>query len=282
LSGETLNPYLLKDRFFLIDRQKVAVKMYTVMKNPPLKQLTFAILCALSVGLAPVSQADDKISELKTATGKTYQHVQITKVTPSEISFIHESGAARIALKDLPDELKTKYGYNPVKAEAYATVQAKAEALAGKQLAEAAKQQEEAEALADKQLAEVANQQEEAEALIATAKPGVFIVDQMTDIGLLVNNCSRDHGNYERFNQFYVNGIRTGGGKEAPIECQGYRKYVLLDVPKKEYVEGVLIGGRFVSAGTVKTEGGSRIKAFRYVGIGQKTDQFWKCIDWDD
>jgi hypothetical protein len=252
--------------------------MNTFMNIPPVKHLRFTILCALSVGLAPVSQADDKISELKTATGKTYQGVQITKVTPSEIGIIHESGAARIALKDLPDELKTKFGYDPVKAEAHAITQKKAEALTYQQLEEAVKKQEKA----DKQHAEAAKQQEGAGALIANSKPGVFIVDRMTESGLLVSNCSRDHGNYERFNEFYVDGIRTGGGKVAPVECQGYQKYILLDVPNKEYVYGVLIGGRFVLAGTVETGVGSRIKAFRYVGIGRKTDQFWKCIDWDD
>ncbi len=73
-----------------------------------------------------------------------------------------------------------------------------------------------------------------------------------------------------------------GGGKEAPIECIGNQKYMLIDIPKKEYVERTLVGGRFVLAGTTKTEIGSRIKAFRYVGIGHKKDQFWKCIDWDD
>lgn len=262
----------------MIDIQKVEVKLDTVMCVPPVNHLTFTILCALSIGLAQVSRADDKISELKTATGMTYQCVQITRVTTSEIGIIHESGAASIALKDLPDELKTKFGYDPVKAEAHATAQKKAEALTYQQLEEAVKKQEEV----DKQLAKAAKKEEEAEALIATSKPGVFIVDRMTDCGLLVSNCSRDHGNYERFNQFYVDGIRTGGGKDAPAECRGYRRYMLLDVPKKEYVYGVLIGGRFVSAGTAEAENGSRIKAFRYVGTGRKTDEFWKCIDWDD
>jgi hypothetical protein len=85
------------------------------------RRLTFSIFCALSVGLAPLSQAEDeKISEIKTVSGTTYQNVKITKVTPSEISIIHESGVARILLKDLPDDLKTKFDYDPNKAEAHA------------------------------------------------------------------------------------------------------------------------------------------------------------------
>jgi len=99
------------------------------MNNSPLKRFTFAILCALSVGLAPVALAEDeKIPEIKTASGKTYQGVRITKVTPSEISIIHESGVARIPLKDLPEDLKTKFGYDPTKAEAHAAAVAQADA----------------------------------------------------------------------------------------------------------------------------------------------------------
>ena len=84
---------------------------------PPLRRLAFSILCLLSVGLAPVSRGEDeKIPEIKTVSGKTYRDVRVTKVTPSEISVIHESGAGRIPLKDLPDDLKAKFGYDPAKA----------------------------------------------------------------------------------------------------------------------------------------------------------------------
>lgn len=87
------------------------------------------MLSLLAVGLIATSQAEDeKIPEIKTASGKIYQGARITKVTPSEISIIHESGVARIPLKDLPDELKTKFGYDPAKAEAHAVAKAQADA----------------------------------------------------------------------------------------------------------------------------------------------------------
>jgi hypothetical protein len=99
------------------------------MTIPNLRRLAFSTLCIVSVGLASISRAEDeKIPELKTASGKTYQDVRITKVTPSEISIIHESGVARIPLKDLPDDLKTKFGYDPAKAEAHAVAKAQADA----------------------------------------------------------------------------------------------------------------------------------------------------------
>ena len=87
------------------------------MSIPTLRRLAFLIFCILSVGLACVSRAEDeKIPEIKTASGKTYRDVRVTKVTPSEISIMHESGAGRIPLKDLPDDLKAKFGYDPARA----------------------------------------------------------------------------------------------------------------------------------------------------------------------
>ena len=231
------------------------------MKSTHIHRRFIFVAFSLFASLANVSQAtDEKIAELKTLSGKTFLDVLVTKVTPSEITIIHESGAAHIPLKDLPDDLKTKFGYDPAKAEAYAKAVAQAEKQA---------------AGAEKKAAEV-------KALDKTKKVGVFIVDRQTDNGLLVNSCSIDNGDFEQFTRLYTDAIRTGGGKEAPILCRGDRKYILLDVPKKEYVEGVFIGGLFLSAGTVKAEDGSRMKAFRYVGVGKKTDQCWKCIDWED
>ena len=68
------------------------------------------MLSLLAVGLVATSQAEDeKIPELKTTSGKTYHDVRITKVTPSDISIMHESGATRIPLSDLPEDLKIKF-----------------------------------------------------------------------------------------------------------------------------------------------------------------------------
>ncbi len=78
------------------------------------------MLSLLAVGLVATSQAEnEKIPELKTLSGKSYRDAVVTKVTPSEIRIIHESGTARILLKDLPGDLKAKFGYDPVKAEEF-------------------------------------------------------------------------------------------------------------------------------------------------------------------
>lgn len=118
-----------------------------------LRKSSVSILCLLALGLVASSQAEDEtIQEIKTASGKTYQDVRITKVTPSEISIMHESGVARIPLKDLPDDLKAKFGYDPEKEKAEAEIRANA---AKKRIEDAAKAAAEAERLKDEPVTSV-------------------------------------------------------------------------------------------------------------------------------
>ena len=70
---------------------------------------------------------------ITTLSGKKYTGVTITRVDPSGLSISHDDGLAKISFTDLPEELRTKYGYDPAKA-----------AAAMKQEAEAAVQQREA------------------------------------------------------------------------------------------------------------------------------------------
>ena len=85
-----------------------------------------------------VHAEDEKIPELITSSGKTYQNVSISKVTPSEVSITHESGAARIPFSDLPEDLRAKLGYDPAKAEAHKQAVAKVVAEAQRKSAETA------------------------------------------------------------------------------------------------------------------------------------------------
>lgn len=253
----------------MIDRQKAASKTQTAMTTPTLRRFAFSILCMLSVVLASVSRAEDgKIPQIKTASGKTYQDVRITKVTPSGISIIHESGVARIPLKDLPDDLKTKFGYDPSKAEAHAAAQAQANAQAEKQQAQAAKQQA------------------EIKALMASAKPGIFIVDRYSgDKGLLVYGCTLDGLNAisgmrraqkevgKKHAPGHWNIVTTGQGNGESKWIEYDKKFLLIDLPKNEnYVKNSAVGGMFVKAGTAKLEDDTRIPTFRFVGLGSSDD----------
>lgn len=232
------------------------------MTTSPVRRFAGLIFCALSVGLAPVSRAEDeKIPELKTASGKTYQDVRITKVTPSEISIIHESGVARIPLKDLPDDLKTKFGYDTAKAEAHAKAKSQANAQAEKQMAEAEKKNA------------------EMKALLKAAKPGIFIVDRYAeDKGVVVYGIKLEAFDKISWLQEFDkdnapakwNIITTGQGEGNSHWINYDKKYLLIDLPKKEnYYENSSVGGMFVKAGSAKMDDGTRIPMFRFVCLGK-------------
>jgi hypothetical protein len=82
-----------------------------------LRLLSIPVLVLALTGMSPAE--NEKIPELTTSGGKTYLSVLITKVTPSQITIIHEAGVARIPFAELPAELREKLGYDPAKAEAH-------------------------------------------------------------------------------------------------------------------------------------------------------------------
>ncbi len=238
--------------------------------------LRLSILFILSAGLAPLCQAEDKkIPEIKTSSGKTYHDVQVMKVTPSEISIMHESGVTRIPLKDLPEDLKAKFGYDSVKAEAHATARAQADAQTGQQFAQAAKKQA------------------EAKALMASAKPGIFIVDRYSEEhGLIVYGCTFDgiqaishwQDQQKLIGEKHVPGkwniLTTGQGDGRSSWINFDKKYILIGLPLKEnYLKNSSVGGMFVKAGTAKLDDDTRIQAFRYVGLAKDDNISLETID---
>lgn len=79
------------------------------MKHPLLLTLAaFAVFTAAA--------AADTITTLR---GKTFRDCKIAQVHPDGISFTHRNGAAKILFTDLPSALRSKYGYDPKKADAY-------------------------------------------------------------------------------------------------------------------------------------------------------------------
>jgi hypothetical protein len=74
--------------------------------------LTLAALAAFTAAAAA-----DTITTLR---GKTFRDCKIAQVHPDGISFTHRSGAAKILFTDLPASLRSKYGYDRKKADAYA------------------------------------------------------------------------------------------------------------------------------------------------------------------
>ncbi len=108
--------------------------------------------------LVPVLLAaeDEKLAELVTLDGKTYQGVTIRKVEPDGLSILHAAGTAKVPFEKLPEELQEKYGYD-----------ATAAAEHRKQAAEAQRKQDAAERAAGEK-----RKKEAAKAAMAEADKG--------------------------------------------------------------------------------------------------------------
>ena len=72
---------------------------------------------------------------LQTVDGQSYQSVVLREITPTEVSFAHGSGAARVAMEKLSPDLQRKFLYDPVEIqrleEAKAAASASVEGLEG-------------------------------------------------------------------------------------------------------------------------------------------------------
>lgn len=81
--------------------------------------LPFILLAGLGA-----ARADDEKFPLLKAGNDTYTNATITKVTATDISFIHAAGVANVKLKDLSPELQQHFHYDPKLAQAAAKKQA--------------------------------------------------------------------------------------------------------------------------------------------------------------
>jgi hypothetical protein len=80
------------------------------------------VAVALLVLMGRASLADD----IRTRDGKVYKNATITTVTPAYVSITYSEGVARVMLRDLPEELQKKYGYDSEKATQQLTAEAHA------------------------------------------------------------------------------------------------------------------------------------------------------------
>ncbi|RYD67714.1 MAG: hypothetical protein EOP83_02250 [Verrucomicrobiaceae bacterium] len=118
----------------------------------PLFMLLFPILLAAQ---------DEKLDQLVTVDGKSYQAVTVRKVEPDGLSILHEAGTAKIPFEKLSTDLQVKYGYDK-----------EAAAEHRKQLAEVQRLQDAAERDASKK-------REKATADQASAKVAKEFADQV-------------------------------------------------------------------------------------------------------
>jgi hypothetical protein len=93
-------------------------------------------VCAALLGLAVATLPAEpvKFDSVTTTDGKTYQKVEVVSQDAIGIKIKHEGGIARLAFDKLPEELQTRFGYDPAKAVAQQTEEIRQERQQQQQL----------------------------------------------------------------------------------------------------------------------------------------------------
>ena len=101
--------------------------------------LPFAPVLHAQIPAAPVSRAPAPATapDLVTRSGKEYKAARVFRVEPDGINYMFAGGMVKVAFEDLPEAVQKQYGYDPLKAKAFADQDAQTQAIAA---AEAARQ----------------------------------------------------------------------------------------------------------------------------------------------
>jgi hypothetical protein len=99
---------------------------------------TIAMLIAATMC---VVGAPMELTELRTADGRLYENVRVTKVEPDGISIRHDSGTAKIRFEKLSPEMQTAFGYDAEDAAHYRQAQALKDAENERSVAELGKEE---------------------------------------------------------------------------------------------------------------------------------------------
>ena len=86
-------------------------------------KVTLSVLCAV-LALQTVSLMADDQETFVTVSGKRYDKVRVTEVTPVTIAFRHSTGVARLPITDFRPDVQKKFGYDEAKARAWLLEQA--------------------------------------------------------------------------------------------------------------------------------------------------------------
>jgi hypothetical protein len=174
-----------------------------VSRRPKVTLLVVAVVFAI----LSTSRADDLVM----LSGKRFENVRVTEITPATITFVHSSGVARIAFAEFGPDVQKKYGYDEAKARAWLAEQAR-------QAAEAARA-EQAQHQAERGKREQALRNMEAlEAWRASLGPGELYYDPVSK---QIRNADRDaemRGELlkQALRQRYLNGARPVPSSPAP------------------------------------------------------------------
>ncbi|HSI62566.1 MAG TPA: hypothetical protein VLE43_05590 [Candidatus Saccharimonadia bacterium] len=112
------------------------------MKTVLMLALAFSAMLVSGAQAAPEDEEAAKPFQLTTLTGDKYKNCRILKVTPEAMTVMHDAGVTKIGFDVLGEEWRTKFRYDPAKAEEFAkTQQQLAKEEAAKRQAAAEKRQ---------------------------------------------------------------------------------------------------------------------------------------------
>jgi hypothetical protein len=93
-----------------------------IMKTVLMLTLALSAMLLTGAQAAPEEEAG-KPFQLTTLTGDKYKNCRILKVTPEAMTVMHDAGVSKISFEILSDEWRTKFRYDPAKAEEFAKVE---------------------------------------------------------------------------------------------------------------------------------------------------------------
>lgn len=146
-----------------------------------MKTILFFFFASVA-GLFAENQPMD-FARLETTNGKVYEQVKVRKIDPDGIAIMHDAGLAKVMFENLPKELQTAYGFDPVKAIEHRKLEAQASR-------NAQAQQDAAERLQSAKAADAKSDREDEAIRNRVRGMGRLVqVDgyQIADIGLLAN-----------------------------------------------------------------------------------------------
>jgi hypothetical protein len=82
------------------------------------------LFLSLLLAVAPVVAAPQNYGTISTRNGRVFHDCKVMRIYPDGVSFTHRDGAAKIAFKDLPENLRKEFRYDPQKEKEYQREQA--------------------------------------------------------------------------------------------------------------------------------------------------------------
>lgn len=86
--------------------------------------LTMICLCAAALTARAQKPTPTPAPDLTTLSGRTYKHARVQRVEPDGITYMYDGGMSKVEFSDLPEAIRTQYGYDPAKAKAFAAADA--------------------------------------------------------------------------------------------------------------------------------------------------------------